>query len=87
MRQILYELVEAGIIYEIKTKEYKSAACQPAKDIGIFTIKYVMDALDKRGIENLPVTETNTLRSLSDSLNNLSNILDKSPANKRLKDL
>ena len=87
VRQILYELVEAGIIYEIKTKEYKNVAYQPAKDINIFTIKYVMDALDKRGIENIPVTETNTLRALSDSLNNLSNILDKSPANKRLKDL
>ncbi|OPX29008.1 MAG: ribonuclease BN [Candidatus Omnitrophica bacterium 4484_171] len=87
VRQILYELVEAGIIYEIKTKEYKNVAYQPAKDINIFTIKYVMDALDRRGIENIPVTETNTLRALSDSLNNLSNILDKSPANKRLKDL
>jgi len=87
MRQILYELVEAGLISEVKTKEYKDVAYHPSRDIDVFTIKYVTDALEKRGINNIPVAETKTFNELSNSLRELSNILEKSPSNKQLKDL
>jgi hypothetical protein len=51
------------------------------------TIKYVIDALEHRGFEALPITQTRELEALSKSLEAFDAILEKSPENKSLKDI
>jgi len=86
-RQIIYELVEAGIISEVKTEEYKETAYQPARDTQVLTVKSIIDALEQRGMDNIPIVQTEELKALSDSLQKFSDIIDKSSANKLLKDI
>lgn len=53
VRDILYELVETGLISETVTQNVKENAYQPAQDIQRMNLVYVLELLDKRGTDNL----------------------------------
>ena len=84
---ILSDLVEGGLISEIKTKSDKEFAYQPAHDINRLTIQAVLEALDHKGIEHIPVAKTEDYQALSEALQYFSEAMAKSPANKLLKDI
>jgi len=84
---IIFDLVQAGLVSEIRTKADKEYAYQPARDINQLTIKYVLEALDQNGTDTIPVAKTEEYRSLSEALKNFSEAMEKSPANKLLKDI
>ena len=87
VQQLLYELTESGIISETRGDEDKSIAYQPAKSVDKFTIKYVLDALDKRGTDNIPIPESRELDKLTGSLKVFNDVMEKSPANISLRDI
>ncbi len=87
VRQILFELVESGILSEIKKDDKKDVAYQPAIDVGKLTIKYVVESLEKRGISAIPVGKTSEMEKLSDCLSTFAADIERSPANILLKDL
>ncbi|MBA7555696.1 hypothetical protein ES705_48376 [subsurface metagenome] len=64
IREILYELLETGIISETVTKNVKENAYQPAQDIENLTVGYVIDLLDKRGNDNLEIEDNKELERM-----------------------
>jgi membrane protein len=87
VRQILFELVESGIISEVRKDNNKDIAYQPAIDVGKLTIKFVVKSLENRGISNIPVGKMEELSKLSSCLSTFADNTEKSPANILLKDL
>ena len=87
VHDILSNLVESGLVSEIKTKSEKEFAYQPACDINQLTIQSVLEALDHKGIESIPVAKTDGYQALSEALKNFSEAMEKSPANKLLKNI
>ncbi|GJQ60570.1 MAG: YihY family inner membrane protein [Candidatus Scalindua sp. AMX11] len=87
MGQILDELVESGIISETNPNEGDELAYQPARDINMLTVTYTINALDKRGSNEIPVAKTKELTALSETLQTFNDIVEKSPANKLIKDI
>jgi membrane protein len=87
VHNILSDLVESGLVSEIKTQADKEFAYQPARDINKLTIQYVLKALDQKGTDDIPVARTADYQVLSDALQNFSEATAESPANKLLKDL
>ena len=87
VQQILDELGEAGIFSNSDTKENKELAYQPARDINTITIKSIIDALDQKGVDNIPVAQTAELKSISEVLKLFSDEIKTSPANRLLKDI
>ena len=87
VHRILDELVACKIISDMKTDEYEEYTYQPALDINLLTIKYIVDALDQRGVIHIPVAQTEELKALSESLKDLGDAIEQSPANKLLKDI
>jgi len=87
VRQILYGLVECDILSEVKTDEYKKTAYQPAKDIDDITIKSVIDALENRGSNNIPISSTGDMEKLVEDLKVFNETIEKSPANVLLKNI
>ena len=85
--QILDELVESGIVSRVTSDDTKAIVYQPARDPEILTIKYVIDALEHLGSDDIPVPESETLLKLSDNLNVFSDLIENSPANQRLKEI
>ena len=87
VRQILYDLVEARIISPVKVDDDKTSAYQPALHPERISIKYVVDALEQHGSDNVPVARTEDLEKISDSLKAFDELIEKSPANLRLVDI
>ncbi|MDO8303904.1 MAG: YihY/virulence factor BrkB family protein, partial [Sedimentisphaerales bacterium] len=87
VRQILYELTESGILSEAKKDDNKGLAYQPAIDVNKITVKFVIDRLEQRGSTDIPVIKSSELDKLSDSLRQLGEMIEKSPANLLLKNL
>jgi membrane protein len=87
VHNILFALVQSGLVSETVTEEYKEFGYQPARDIHILTINYILEALDQKGTNDIPVARTETLKILEESLEKFSETIEKSPANRLLKDI
>jgi membrane protein len=87
VNQILYELVASGIVSEIKSGRDQGTAYEPARDPEILTIKYVVDALERRGTDDIPVVRSEELKRLVGSLETFSELVEKSEANLLLKQI
>jgi membrane protein len=87
LHQILFELGQAGILVETVTKEYKVTGYQPGIDPDKLTVKYVIDALERKGIDNIPVAQGHELKAISQSLAEFEKIIASSPANRLLKEM
>jgi len=85
--QLLDELVECEIFSITEIKGNEKLAYQPARDINIITIKSIIEALEQKGVDNIPVAQTPELQSLSEVLWTFSAEIEKSPANCLLKDI
>ena len=87
VRQILFDLVEADILIEIKKDETKAIAYQPARDVDQLTVKFVVDSLEHHGDESLPVTQSEQLTKLSECLKAFTEDITNSPSNLLLKNI
>ena len=87
VNQILYELVAAGILSEIKSERDQGTAYEPARDPEILTIKYVVDALEQSGSDDIPVARSAELERLAGSLERFGELIEKSEANLLLKQI
>jgi membrane protein len=87
VNQILYELVTSGILSEVRVEQEKSIAYEPARDPDTLTIKSVVEALERRGSDNIPVAQSQELDRLIESLKEFADLMDKSMKNRLLKDM
>ncbi len=87
VRQIIFDLSNAGIISETFDEVNDIKAYQPAIDTNNITIKKVIDALEKYGNEDIPVAQSKELDKLSEHLQNFTYLIEKSPSNILLKDI
>jgi membrane protein len=87
VHHIIFDLVESGLVSKTRTKDDKSDAYQPARDIHKMTIQYVLETLDQKGTNNIPIARAENYEALSQALQNFSEAMEKSQANKLLKDI
>jgi membrane protein len=87
VRDILYELLEAGIISELMGPTNNQVSFHPARDIHQLTVQYVLEAMDKHGTDKVPVSESPELLRLKESMKTFEDIVRISSANKLLKDI
>jgi membrane protein len=85
--ELLEDLRASGVLLEADRKGRDEAAYVPARDTDQLTVSFVMDALDRRGTEFIPVARTEELERISQSLEAFGEAIEKSPANLRLKDI
>lgn len=58
VREILFNMLNAGLISELVTDTDKQVAYHPAFDINQMTVKKVINSLEKYGSDKIPVLET-----------------------------
>ena len=87
VHQILHELTACGIVSDTKTEESKEPGYQPARDIGTLTIQFVIDSLEDRGTDAIPVAQTDESKALSEILRAFRDVVAQSPSNRLLKDI
>jgi len=87
VRQILFELVDVGVLCEAKLKNEDEYAYQPATNTDLLTVHYVLSKFSEFGVDDLPVLKTEEYDRLSEQLKKYDEISAKSPANMKLKDI
>ena len=85
--ELLEALAESGVLIEADRQGGDEAAYVPARDTDLLTVKFVMDALDRRGADRIPVAVTEELQRIEQSLKAVGETIEKSPVNLRLKDI
>ena len=86
-RSIINEFVSAGIFIEMKTEQEKEIAYQPGITESKFTIKNVIEALEKNGVNTLPINDTNELIHINKLMYDLDESLNTKLGNTLIKDL
>ncbi len=81
MRELLFELVEAKVLDEVRTDDERVNAYQPALDVHLVTTAFVIKSLDNRGTQSVPFNESSEFGKLSNVLNSFDEAINKSPEN------
>jgi membrane protein len=87
VNEILFELVGIGILSGTETDRDGERGFQPARDIDGLTIQHIIDAMELRGINAMPFSNTPAFAALSEALESFRHAVEKHPANRKLKDL
>ena len=87
VRDILYDLVNANVLAEIKTNGPGQERYQPAMAVDRLTIRRVIERLDKCGKDSPLIVKAEELDVLSRRLEAMESILAESSQNVPLKDL
>jgi membrane protein len=87
VREVLFDLVRAGVLTEIAAGEAETVRYQPARGVAGLTIKSVLEALDTAGRDALPGTDEEGLEALRQRLGALDRLVEQAPENARLIDL
>lgn len=85
VRKIIDELIEAGVLIHTHIDAAETVtAYLPARDIHDFTIAYILDALENRGVDTIPVADTEAFQNLTGALETFCEDRRNSPSNQRL---
>lgn len=85
--EILFDLVQSSILSVTETGVEKQHGYQPAMDISVLTIQYVINAVEKRGVNTMPFTGDNGFAAIADALEAFGRSIEKLPENKLLKEI
>ena len=85
---ILFELAQGHIVVSVSGGDADGEeAYQPALDIRRLTVLYVLEALDRRGLNTLPFIHSPEFMRLSETMELFGQTLEKLPTNRLLKDV
>lgn len=87
VREILYELVHTRMLSETVTSSPRERGYLPARDVHKITVQVILDALDKHGLHEIDVADSEQLQKLIDIQQGFYKTLKKSPYNVLLKDI
>jgi len=84
---LTYAMTECGVFSETYTTEYKERAYQPARDIGTLSVNTLINILDRKGDDHIPIPETKEYNKLREITDTFRHTLDDHPGNILLKDI
>ncbi|MBN1457369.1 MAG: YihY/virulence factor BrkB family protein [Sedimentisphaerales bacterium] len=87
VRQILFDLTEARVVSGQNSENSKEILYQPAVDVDLLTVKYVKDALEKKGTSDLPIAEISEFNRLSKCIAEFDKTIEASSDNILLKEM
>lgn len=87
VHQVIFELTEAGVLSEVKINGSTEVAYHPSRDIEDLTIQNVIDRMDRRGIDTIPIAETKTAQMFRDAMVQFHDTVAASSTNVLLKNI
>ena len=87
VRQLLHELSEVGLVVETSKGIKSEVAFQPGRTIENITVKFALDEYEKYGITKIPDDRSDEADKISKCLQEISETIERSPANVRLKEI
>jgi membrane protein len=87
VESLLRELSEVGLVVETAKGSTSEVAFQPGRTIEEITLKFVLDEHEKYGVTKIPDYRSDDAEKIAEHLKEISETIEKSPGNVRLKDI
>jgi membrane protein len=87
VRQLLMELSDVGLVVETTQGIKGEVAFQPGRTIENITVKFALDEYEKYGTTKIPDYQSDESEKISRYLKDISETIEKSPANVRLREI
>ncbi len=87
VNELLFELVNAGILAELASDNQKDRSYQPSVDINRITVEYIYKQLEMVGSDQMIVTETDELNRITKIHEHILHSIRESPSNILIKDI
>jgi membrane protein len=86
-RVVINEFTETGVFNEVKMANDKEIGYQPGISDSRLTVKFIIDKLDERGVNELPIESGNELDTVNRLMKDMDEVLNTSKGNMLVKDL
>jgi membrane protein len=86
-RQILSDLIRVGLAAEVVEGAQREPVFQPARSIEEITIKHVLDEYEQPGGDAFPASQSQEADTMAQYLKDISNAVEASSGNAKLKDI
>ncbi len=86
-RVIINEFTETGVFNEVKMSNDKEIGYQPGISDSKLTVKFIIDKLDERGVNELPIESGKELDTVNRLMKDMDEVLNTSKGNMLVKDL
>jgi len=86
-RNVINDFTETGIFTEIKTDPNSDVMYQPGITESRLTVKNVLHMLEEKGINSLPISETEELKAVNQLMGRIDQALDNENGNLFIKDI
>jgi membrane protein len=85
--QFLHELIDVGLVAETAKGVKGEVAFQPARTIENITVKFALDEYEKFGTTKIPDYQSDEWQKILGHMKDISETIEKSPANVRVKEI
>jgi membrane protein len=86
-KNIVNQFVETGIFVEVRTDVDKELVYQPGVTESKFTVQYIIDTLERKGVNDLPINDSNELKRIHELMHDMDKLLDTQPGHLLVKDI
>jgi membrane protein len=86
-RSIINEFTEVHIFSEVRTGTEKETGYQPGISDSKLTVKYIIDRLDEKGVNELPIENSKELAIVNSLMKDMDDVLNTTKGNMPVKDL
>jgi membrane protein len=84
-KSIVDQFIETGIFVEIKSE--KETVYQPGITESKFTVQFVIDTLDRKGVNDLPINNSEELTRIHELMRDMDKLMDTEPGHFLVKDI
>lgn len=84
---IINEFIETGVLNEVKIHDDKETGYQPAISDTKLTVKFIIDKLDEKGVNQLPIDDSKELATVNSLMKDMDEVLNTTKGNMLVKDL
>jgi len=75
-KNLLNEFVETGILVEVRTENDKEIVYQPGVTESKLTVQFVIDTLERKGVNSLPISDTKELIEINTLMQEMDRLMD-----------
>ena len=86
-RLIIFDFTETKILVEVKTDKEKEVAYQPGVSENNLTVKYILDKLDTKGVNHLPIHSADELENIHKVMNDFDQVIKDNRGTVLVKDI
>ncbi|MDI1355040.1 MAG: YihY/virulence factor BrkB family protein [bacterium] len=86
-RILLNEFVQTGILAEVKTEKDKEIVYQPGITESKLTVKFLIDAIDRKGVNSIPINDSSELIHITKLMHEMDKLLENDLGSMNIKDL